>query len=153
MKRKEFIDTLGTLLKEEMPEDKVEENVRYYDDYIRQQGDEKQQEEEIQRIGHPNLIAQTIIESYKMSTAYKYNRQSGTSSYQESNMESDKSNSEEKTCTGVMDKIKRVCITVWIVAILIMLIRFAFTLFIRVGLPLIAIYLIVRLIKGMLGSN
>lgn len=153
MKRKEFIDTLGTLLKEEMPEDKVEENVRYYDDYIRQQGDEKQQEEEIQRIGHPNLIAQTIIESYKMSTAYKYNRQSGTSSYQESNMESDKSNSEEKTGTGVMDKIKRVCITVGIVAILIMLIRFAFTLFIRVGLPLIAIYLIVRLIKGMLGSN
>ena len=153
MKRKEFIDTLGTLLKEEMPEDKVEENVRYYDDYIRQQGDEKQQEEEIQRIGHPNLIAQTIIESYKMSTAYKYNRQSGTSSYQESNMESDKSNSEEKTGTGVMDKIKRVCITVGIVAILIMLIRFAFALFIRVGLPLIAIYLIVRLIKGMLGSN
>ena len=153
MKRKEFIDTLGTLLKEEMPEDIVEENVRYYDDYIRQQGDEKQQEEEIQRIGHPNLIAQTIIESYKMSTAYKYNRQSGTSSYQESNMESDKSNSEEKTGTGVMDKIKRVCITVGIVAILIMLIRFAFTLFIRVGLPLIAIYLIVRLIKGMLGSN
>ena len=153
MKRKEFIDTLGMLLKEEMPADKVEENVRYYDDYIRQQGNEKQQEEEIQRIGHPNLIAQTIIESYKMSPQYKYNSQSGTNSYQERNIEPNTSSLEEETGTSVMDKIKRVCITVGVVAILIVLIRFAFTLFIRVGLPLIAIYLIIRLIKGMLGSS
>ena len=154
MDRKEFIDTLGTLLSAELPREQVEENIRYYDNYIRQQGDEDKQIEEIKRIGPPHLIAQTIIDSYKMSGQYKYTNQS-SSDYGETystqpERDAQQDGHKEKS---FLEKVKSVCITVTVIAGLVLLIRFAFVLFIRVGIPLIAIYFIIRWIKGAMDQN
>ncbi|MBR6697928.1 MAG: hypothetical protein IKL73_06655 [Lachnospiraceae bacterium] len=144
MNRMEFVDTLRATLALELPNDKVEENVRYYNDYILSMGDENRQKEEIERIGDPHLIAQTIIDAYKMSEPYKYEEQKMYGYSQESNEAEEFSKEEE---SNVWAKVKRIAITSGIVLIAFALLYVAFGLFIRIGLPLIGIYIIIRLIK------
>ena len=153
MKRKEFIDTLSTLLKEELPSSVVDENIRYYNDYLIQQGDEIRQEQEIQRIGEPNIIAQTIIESYKMSDAYKYNSQFRQKSYGESYQEPETKSKELTKDAAIWGRVKGFLMTAATVVVVVALIRFAFSLFIRIGLPIIVIYLVIRFIKEIMGNN
>lgn len=148
MNRKEFIDTLSTLLRTELPRDQVEENLRYYDNYIRQQGDEFNQQEEINRIGDPHLIAQTIIESYKMSDQYKYVNQASSSYSDTCNSDPKDYEADGKDENVFLAKVKRFCIIVGVTIALFFVLRFAFALFIRVGIPLIIIYMIIRLIEG-----
>lgn len=148
MNRKEFIESLRILLSEELPADMVEENVRYYDEYIRASGDEKSQREEIARIGQPNIISQTIIESYRMSDGYKYKQKTEPDYHYQTASDSEDNDEGNIQKRGVFVKMKRIGITVLVIAAVYLLIRFAFLLFIRIGLPLLVIYGVVRLIKG-----
>lgn len=150
MNRVEFIDTLRMILKEELPQNKVDENIRYYDEYLKSMGDEQRQSEEIDRIGAPHLIAQTIIESYKLSGQYRY-AGSAEQNYEQSESEEktvDRMSGVNKKTGSLLGRVKRVCITVGIIAVLIFLFRFAFNIFIRIGLPLLACYLLVKLVTG-----
>ncbi|SET61279.1 HAAS signaling domain-containing protein [[Clostridium] polysaccharolyticum] len=146
MKRKEFIDTLRTLLQEELPDSKIEENISYYDNYIREQGNEEKQEEEIERIGPPHLIAQTIIESYKMSGERRFQSYSNQDSFGDEQPEKEE-NSYRKSRGTIMERVKKVCIGAVVIIFLLALLRFAFVLFVRIGLPLIVAYLVIRLIR------
>lgn len=61
MRKEEFLQTLRRALTGDVPPGVVEENIRYYDGYI---GDEvrrgRTEEEVIEEIGDPRLIARTI---------------------------------------------------------------------------------------------
>ena len=64
MSRQEFLQRLRDTLTGEVPGNVIEENIRYYDDYIRTETAGGQTEDEVTgAIGDPRLIAKTIMEA------------------------------------------------------------------------------------------
>lgn len=68
MDRYEFISILRTALTGKVPATTVEDNVRYYEEYIEVQLRQGKSEEEIlSALGDPRLLAKTIIEANKFA--------------------------------------------------------------------------------------
>ena len=65
MEKKEFLDILRESLAGNVPASEVEENIRYYKDYI--ENEAESEEEALKQLGDPHLIARTIIDSFKAS--------------------------------------------------------------------------------------
>lgn len=64
MDRNEFVSTLRAVLSGEVPASIVEDNVRYYDSYISQEiAGGKSEQEVLESLGDPRLIAKTIIDT------------------------------------------------------------------------------------------
>ena len=64
MNREEFLNRLGAALNGEVPPSVIQENLNYYDGYIREEAAKGRTEEEIiDEIGGYRLIAKTIIEA------------------------------------------------------------------------------------------
>jgi len=66
MTKLEFLDILRQSLYKEVNPDIIEQNIKYYDQYI---GNRSQEEEQsvLNELGDPRLIARTIIESEKIA--------------------------------------------------------------------------------------
>lgn len=63
MTKQEFLEILGKSLKRELSDVQVEENLRYYDQYIAQQMRSGRTEADIlSELGDPRLIARTILQ-------------------------------------------------------------------------------------------
>ena len=71
MNRTEFLDTLRSQLSGQMHEGKVAAHVRYYEDYIQSQVRSGRDEQQVlDELGDPRLIARTLLGSWIMrSTA------------------------------------------------------------------------------------
>ena len=85
MIKKEFLDILRQSLSGEVSQDNIEQNIRYYDQYISTQnaGDE---EKNLSELGDPRLIARTIIESdraAKQKGKYTGNQSNHSNNYTE----------------------------------------------------------------------
>lgn len=66
MKKTEFLQELKEALEGEVNTAGIQENIRYYDQYITQECQKGRTEQEvIEEIGSPRLIAKTIIDSYE----------------------------------------------------------------------------------------
>ncbi|NLL78818.1 MAG: DUF1700 domain-containing protein [Clostridiales bacterium] len=66
MTKKEFLDELRIALSGQVPYSVINENVEYYDTYISMQVRKGMQEEEVlESLGSPRLLARTIIEAEK----------------------------------------------------------------------------------------
>lgn len=65
MNKKEFLDILRQSLVGEVDNVVIEQNIRFYSEYIGSHND-KSEEEIIDEIGDPRLIAKTIIETEKI---------------------------------------------------------------------------------------
>lgn len=65
MVKEEFLDILRESLAGNVPASEVEENIRYYKDYI--ENEAESEEEALKQLGDPHLIARTIIDSFKAS--------------------------------------------------------------------------------------
>ncbi|MEY8339085.1 DUF1700 domain-containing protein [Lachnospiraceae bacterium 62-35] len=64
MNKEEFLQTLGAALSNAVPQHIIQENIRYYDNYISSQLAKGRTEEEIMdELGGPRLIARTIIDA------------------------------------------------------------------------------------------
>lgn len=73
MTKDEFLEILRISLTEEMSIDKVNENIKYYDEYISENETKDKSDDEIfSELGDPRLIAKTIIDTYKLSKNYQY---------------------------------------------------------------------------------
>ena len=82
MSRQEFLQRLRDTLVGEVPGNVIEENIRYYDEYIRTEAAKGLTEEEVTgSIGDPRLIAKTIMEAEE--NAREEGRQSAYGSYQD----------------------------------------------------------------------
>ena len=66
MKREEFLDILRKTLHGEVDPDTIEQNIRYYDEYINTHSD-GEEEEVLEGLGDPRLIARTIIDTEKIA--------------------------------------------------------------------------------------
>ena len=63
MNRKEFLEILRSQLAGQMQEGKAAAHIRYYEDYIQSQVRGGRSEQEVlQELGDPHLIAKTLIE-------------------------------------------------------------------------------------------
>jgi uncharacterized membrane protein len=76
MTKREFLDELRNALAGEIPESEIENNVRFYDDYISNKDNSGQDETVINQLGDPRLIAKTIIETYQISHGPLYHNAS-----------------------------------------------------------------------------
>lgn len=65
MTKKEFLDILSESLAGNVPTTEIEENIRYYKDYI--ENGEASEKDALKNLGDPHLIARTIIDSFKAS--------------------------------------------------------------------------------------
>jgi len=64
MNREEFLQGLQNALSGEVPQNVVQENLRYYDDYIRGERQKGRTEEDVMsELGDPRLIARTIVDT------------------------------------------------------------------------------------------
>ena len=76
MNKREFLEVLRQALDGEVSPDIIEQNIRYYDDYISSNSN-KDEETVLKELGHPRLIAKTIIETERIarekgkSTSYR----------------------------------------------------------------------------------
>ena len=63
MSKEEFLDTLRKVLARELSESEVADNINYYWNYIEQQiASGKTEEQVLQELGDPRLIARTILQ-------------------------------------------------------------------------------------------
>ncbi len=83
MIKSKFIDGLRTALTGELPDTEVENNIRFYEDYIKSKSINNREEEIIEQLGDPRLIAKTIIETYQISHGPLYNGSRHDRAYQD----------------------------------------------------------------------
>lgn len=63
MTKREFLETLGKILNRELSEAEVQDNLRYYESYISQEiANGKTEEQVLTELGDPRLIARTILQ-------------------------------------------------------------------------------------------
>lgn len=86
MNKNEFLQALGGKLKEELTTSQIEEHLKYYNDYINQEKNTGRIEQEvIDSLGDPILLARTILETSSPGTsnAATYNSEPAGDIYQE----------------------------------------------------------------------
>ena len=85
MNKNEFLHVLGAKLKEALPMSQIEEHLKYYNDYINQEEQSgKSEQEVIDALGDPTLLARTILETAKQpSPADAYQGHAAEDIYQE----------------------------------------------------------------------
>lgn len=66
MEKQEFLMVLRQSLSGEVPEQEVENSIRYYEEYLTDEVN-KTIEEKINELGEPRLIAKTIIDTYMIN--------------------------------------------------------------------------------------
>lgn len=64
MNKKEFLDTLGRRLAQQLSQEKIAEHIRYYDAYLTEKVQQGMTEQEaVAQLGDPLLIARTIMDT------------------------------------------------------------------------------------------
>ena len=154
MTRKEFLQILYDSLAGEIPEREIQNNLNYYEDYIKTQAANRSEEDVRAQLGNPQMIAKSIIEAFKASgqpfIRNNYHNTSSKEQYSAYEEEKPKNKSAYHInlpgWVGTIVSILIVCIILyvffWIGGV-------AFCLIIRFGVPLLCIYLLYRVIKNL----
>ena len=153
MRKDEFLQTLRRALNGNVPPRVVEENVRYYDGYISDEVRKGRSEEEvIEEIGDPRLIARTIIDSSEAAgdvpeqgSGYYENQGSGYGQQETGSSGSFRYFNLNKWYW----KLLLLVIVVFFMVTVITVIGGIFALLMRFAGPIILIWLIYTFIKGM----
>lgn len=163
MTKKEFLEQLRLGLAREVPTEEIKSQLNYYDQYITEQSKYKNEEQVIEEIGAPNIIAKTIIDAYERNYgSYNqgdkgyYNDQWDSSGYKSSSKNSRKDYDDPTTfnnkyyknnnTTPWYVKVVRLVILILIVILIIFLTRLFFSILIYL-LPIILIILLVIIIN------
>ncbi len=169
MRKTEFLQELREALQGEVSAAVIQENVRYYDTYISQEAASGRREEDvIEEIGSPRLIARTIIDSSEAAGESGGGSGSGESSYGDSGYGSGGYGSDRGYTDSDGPKIHYIDFSKWYWKLLAALAAFAvmfllvailsgvltvvgglMALVLRFAGPLLLIWLIYTLIRGM----
>lgn len=151
MNRQEFLNTLRSQLSGEISSREVEENIRYYDEYIRDAVENGKSEFQIlNEIGSPLLIARTIIETSNKAKGTGYQAQSQGSSFQEDENDNRHPNGSFHSFNLQTGIPKWLVITgvVVILVVLLSILGSAIAILSRFFIPIIVIVLVVALFKS-----
>lgn len=152
MDKKEFLDKLQRALASGVSSSQVAENVRYYQDYIESEIRKGRNEQEVlEQLGDPRLLAKSVIEANKRAGAsYGSNRE-----YDEEVTQDD--SAERRSDFGENFKQHGFVLPGWlvmvIVTVLVILIIGIATSLISVLSPVIIVVLVVILIVKLFRSN
>lgn len=166
MTKNEFLDLLRTALLGEIPDSEIESNMKYYEEYIRAEGYKTSEEEVINQLGDPRLIAKTIVDTYQISHEPMFrntNRNNTFYDTERSNYESDtndynynnKSNhindrSFSFNISSSLTWIQKALIIAIIILLMIVLVfvgGILLNVFFTIAIPLLLIYVVYRIIK------
>ena len=158
MTKKEFLDILKESLAGNVPASEIEENIRYYRDYI--ENGEESEEKALEQLGDPHLIARTIIDSFKASkgpmadfyTEQARNEYSRTTFGEEnSNEGTDYRQYEYKREFGRgfkwYEKILLLVFVISVIAFILFLGGLAAVIIVRIVLPVVALLFVIKLIS------
>lgn len=96
MTETEFLETLRNSLVGEIPDYEIEENLRFYQNYIKNEKLNKKEEEVLNQLGNPRLIAKTIIETYQISHGPIYEKMRNNRAYEDQDSYNNTSYSEKQ---------------------------------------------------------
>ncbi len=149
MKLQDFLEELKDALDGEIPPTQIEVNLKYYRDYVKQREQQGKTEEEIlNELGEPRLIARTIIDTSHLNknTEKKYN-----TTYQKKDSYTDTENPDLSSNVYHMPlwlfKVIAIIVILLIISILFWIGGMAVKLILKIGIPLLIIYLLYSVIK------
>lgn len=151
MKKTEFLNILEESLKGEVSQNIIDQNIKYYDQYISKASSEEEAQV-LEELGDPRLIARTIIEAERMSKqrnqrSYTYNE---SSYYNQDRMYEDLPPKRKGIFTSNLKwyhKLAMILLLLIIFSILIFIGRIVFRLFFFIGFPVILILLLLILFR------
>lgn len=167
MTKTEFLDTLANSLNHELPSDKVNENINYYDDYINQSmAKGKSLDDIFNELGEPRLIAKTIIDTYKLSKGYQYKQETNSMDYEDDSRYENtysNTNSNDNKYKGNdwnikfgfgapipwYQKLLGILLLILVIFVVITLGSIAINLFFSIGIPILFVYVLYRIIINM----
>lgn len=158
MVKKEFLDILRESLAGNVPASEVEENIRYYKDYI--ENEAESEEEALKQLGDPHLIARTIIDSFKASkgpmadfyTEQARNEYSNSVFDEDADSSEDNDNIEYKYKAEFGHKMKwyeklvLILFAIGIISLVLFIGGIALVVVFRIVIPVILLFLIIKFI-------
>jgi uncharacterized membrane protein len=169
MTKYEFLEGLRSVLTGELPPAEVENNIKFYEDYINTKSLDMDDRYVLEQLGDPRLIAKTIIETYQISHGPMFNSNKSSGAYQDdysseqSNYDNtrnqnygDDSNSKYGRNHGFQihsflnwyQKLFLIIIAVVVIAFIVLIGGILVQLFLTIGFPLLIIYIGYRLIRN-----
>lgn len=166
MTKNEFLELLRNTLLGQLPDLEIQSNIKYYEEYIRTEGLKASEEEVINQLGDPRLIAKTIIDTYQLShepMLHNTNRNStfyDTESSYNNNNETKYNNGKDSnrrnfsfhvsTSFTWIQKIFIATIIILLFIVFIFVGGILLSIFFRIGIPLLFIYIVYKIIKDIL---
>lgn len=162
MTKNEFLSELRIALAGEVPEGEIENNIRYYDSYIKEQAALNTEEQVLEQLGDSRLIAKTIIETYQLSHGPLYHSKMNQSAYQDGDT-MDWTEDKEDSVYGQENssyqsygihqikwyhKVLLGVIAALVLVAVIFIGGFMIKLFFTIGIPLLIVYFIYKLIEN-----
>ncbi len=174
MTKNEFLELLRNTLLGEIPDTEIESNMKYYEEYIRTEGYKTSEEEVINQLGDPRLIAKTIIDTYQLSHEPMFHNTNRNSTFYEAensynddyknrdnyshNTKYNKGNDSNRrnfsfnirTSLTWIQKIFIAFIIILLIVVVIFVGGILLNIFFRIAIPLLFIYIVYRIIKEFL---
>lgn len=150
MSKKEFLDILRQALTGEVSSDIIEQNIKYYEQYI-SSSSSKEEAKIIEMLGNPRLIARTIIESEK--AAQQKGKTYSNEGYRSSRSNEDRMKSEQNSSSKGRTKFftnlswRYKLVLALILIILILLAVIIGRIIVRLFIPIIIIVLLLSLFR------
>ena len=162
MTRNEWINTLRDALMAEVPQNEIDNNVAFYRDYIDRETENHTEDEVLQTLGEPRLIAKTIIDTYQLQRGSDGYNAYGNQSYDYGNTyEQNRSQDEEYQTqqghnSGFHYEVKTIkwyhkaiifAVLALIVVLLVIVGGVILRLFFTIGLPVLLILFVIQMIR------
>lgn len=148
MGREEFLAVLQEALKGEIPDYEIAGHLQYYDGYIRE-NDGKTEEEKLNELGDPRLIAKTIIDARSLKGGHAVYQESYEQEYSQGGQkEQEKARYKIYTWDGLTwyQKLLASIVLLLILAVIIVIAGVGIHIFFAVVLPVLAVVFIIRLL-------
>lgn len=162
MTKKEFLDTLKESLAGNLPASEIEENIRYYKDYI--EHGEESEAKALDTLGDPHLIARTVIDSFKISkgSMADFYTEQARDEYSKGFFDSDTGYSTDyeqyedeqiRPQLSLHNKILAVLMLVAVIAVVLVVGRLATVILVRFVLPILLVIIILKFISNNFGKG
>lgn len=141
MTKREFLEELKEVLSEQLPQNQVAEHVSYYMNYIEEQKQNESSEEEVlDMLGDPRLIARTILDTAPNS------RENQNYFYEETTQDV-QSEGKKKGLSGKAKKYVYIGIAIAVIFLIISLITTLLSFLLPILLPVILIFVVISIVR------
>ena len=150
MSTREFILQLESSLRGEVSEAVIQENINYYEGYIREQVAAGRDEREVlEMLGDPRLIARTIIDTNGGDGSYQTESRT-TYSYRQSSSQESSFHIHHVDGTKWYVKLLLVAIPIILICLIVSIVMGILGLIVRFAVPILIILLVIYLVKRIL---